>query len=437
MSDLQSIAQHAIETAKKYGAQNASADISRRQSREISWRKGRIEDIDSAGTYTLFIKLYVDGRYGIFKTSDVNHDSIDNYLRNAIDMTRLLEEDPARGLPDPSLYENRADIDLELYDPAVAQLTPNDLIEKCGSLEAECQKVQDLDIFDVTVSYGMKQYEAYLVNTNGFEGVRKQSSAFGKCAIKVSHGEKISKGVAWHTSRFWSELHNPYQIASEAVQNCRYRIGAKKISSKVRTILLDHVKDSFLYRYLNPLDGYALIRKRSYFSEKLGKMVGSPLLDIQDRPFIKRAIGSRLFDDNGISAREATIIDHGVLQSFYIDPYCANKLKMKATISDSSNIVLTPGKRSRDEMIADIKDGIYVIDLIGGNSDPVQGDFSHGIIGVAIENGKLTQNVSEMNISGNHLELWNNLTEVGNDPRDDSDYFMPTLRFDNVSTSGS
>ena len=56
---------------------------------------------------------------------------------------------------------------------------------------------------------------------------------------------------------------------------------------------------------------------------------------------------------------------------------------------------------------------------------------------MAIENGKLTKNVSEMNISGNFLELWKNLTEVGNDPRDDDDFVMPTLRIDDVSTSGS
>ena len=171
--------------------------------------------------------------------------------------------------------------------------------------------------------------------------------------------------------------------------------------------------------------------------DRIGQTIGSPLLDLHDMPFIKRGSGSRLFDSEGISTKETTLFEHGVLKQIYLDTYSANKLHMTPTSGECTNVVLTPGKRSRDEMIADVKDGIYVIGLIGGNSDDAQGDFSYGIFGVAIENGKLTKNVSEMNISGNFLELWKNLTEVGNDPRDDSNFFMPTLRFDNVSTSGS
>ena len=436
MQDLKSMAQHAIESAKKYGAQNACAGISRGQKTDITWRKGQIEDIESAGSSALSIELFVDGRYGSFSTSDLRDDSVDGFIRDAIDMTRLLEEDTAHALPDPSLYENRADIDLELYDSAVARLTPNALIEMCGKLEAECQKVNDLSIFDITTGYDIKLSESYLVNTNGFEGTTRKSNTSGYGSITAIDGDKKTSGPGWHSARFWTDLHTPEQIAKDAAQQCRYRIGAKKISSGKRTVLLDSRLTEFLYYFLRPLSGSAFVNKRSYFLDKMGKTVGSPLLDVHDKPFIKRGVSSRLFDEEGISTKEVAIIDHGKLEYLHLDTYSANKLGMKAT-GDSSNIYLTPGKRSRDEMIADIKDGIYVIDLLGGNSDPAQGDFSYGIFGVAIENGKLTQNVCEMNISGNMLELWKNLTEVGKDMRDDSNFLMPTLRFDNVSTSGS
>ena len=436
MSDLKSLAQHAVESAKKYGAQNAAADLYRSQSTNILWRKGQIEDIKSSGPSALTINLFVDGRFGSFDTSDLRPDSVDGFIRGAVQMTKLLEEDPARTLPDPSLYENRADIDLELYDPTVAKLTPNDLIDMCGKLEAECQKMNDLSIFDITTSCDMKLYQSYKVNTNGFEGVTRKSNTACGCSITVIDGEKKVSGYTGNSARFWGDLHKPDQQASKAAENCRYRLGAKKLPSKKRTIVLDPNHSVFMYYFLSPLSGYSFIEKESYFIDKIGKMVGSPLVDIHDMPFIKRGVSSRLFDDEGISSKESTIIDHGKLEFLHLDTYCANKLKMKAT-GESSNVVLTPGKRSCKEIIADVKDGIYVIDLIGGNSDPTQGDFSYGIVGVAIENGKLTQNVCEMNISGNMLELWKNLTEVGNDPRNDTNYLMPTLRFDNVSTSGS
>jgi PmbA protein len=88
-------------------------------------------------------------------------------------------------------------------------------------------------------------------------------------------------------------------------------------------------------------------------------------------------------------------------------------------------------------MIADVKDGIYLTGFLGGNKDNVRGDFSYGITGVAIQDGKLTQNISEMNIDGNALDIWNRLVEVGNDPRLDNAVRVPSLRFDDVSFSGT
>ena len=437
MSDLKTIAQHALECAKKNGAQNASASLSRSQSLSISWRKGQIEDIKSAGASALSIELFVDGRYANFRTSDLRHESIDEYIRDAIGMTRLLEEEPAHTLPDPALYENRSDVDLELYDPEVAKLTPNDLIEKCRTLAAECQKIKDLSIFDISTSYNLNLGELYKINTNGFEGTKRTSYTSGSCNITVTDGEKKTAGNERHIARYCADLHKPEDLAAKAAQNCRYRVGATKLDSKKRTIILDRNNTDFLYYFLTPLNGYCFVDKESYFIDRIGQTIGSPLLDIHDMPFIKRGVGSQLFDKEGISTKETALFEHGQLKQIYLDTYSANKLNMKPTSGDSTNIVLTPGKRCCEEMIADVKDGIYVIGLIGGNSDMSQGDFSYGIFGVAIENGKLTQNVSEMNISGNFLELWKNLTEVGNDPRDDSNYLMPTLRFDNVSTSGS
>ncbi len=436
MSDMKSIAQHGLESAKKHGAQNASVMLSQRQRMSISCRNGKIEDIDSAGSSSFTIRLFVDGRYSSFKSSDLRHDKLDEDIHQAIEMTRLLESDPARKLPDPSMYENRADLDLELYDSAVASLTPNDLIEKCKILEAECKKFSDINIFDIGTTSQSNINNLYMVNTNGFEGSAQTSSCYTGCNVAVKEGEKNITGYHGHMTRFYSDLHSAEKIAADAVQNCRYRIGSQKIASGNRTIILDRNVSYFLYYFLRPLSGYSLVDKESYFMDKLGQQIGSGLLDVHNMPFIKRGLGSQLFDEEGISEREAVLFDHGVLAEIPLDTYCANKLNMKST-PDMSNVVLTPGKRSREEMIADVQDGIYVIDIMGGNSDRSRGDFSHGICGVAIENGKLTQNVSEMNITGNHLELWKNLTEVGNDLCENSNFVMPTLRFDNVSTSGS
>ena len=438
MSDFHDIAQKAIEKAKALGAQNAVSSIARAQNLDISWRKGKIENMSSSGESGLNIQLYVDGKYGSYGTSDLRPDSIDAFIKKAIDMTRLLEEDPARTLPDPERYKDRAALDLELYDAEVAAITPNKLIEMCGALEAECAQNKQIPIIDIAVEYGTQLYESYMVNTNGFEGERKSSNIAGSCEISMQDGDKKPSNYGYSTTKFLADLRSPKAIADEAVRYCSYMLKQKKLESKNRTVVLDpRVSSSMISKFISPLFTGSLVMKKSYFLDKIDQVFGAPLLDLRDMPFIKRGASSALFDGEGMSCKEATIFEAGKLKQYYLSTYGANKLGLTATSGRSTNLVLTPGKRSLDEIIADVKDGIYIFGLLGGNSDEVRGDFSHGFNGVAIEDGKLTTPVSEMNITGNHLELWKNLVEAGNDPRVESSLRIPSLRFDNVATSGT
>ncbi|MDR2564169.1 MAG: TldD/PmbA family protein, partial [Prevotellaceae bacterium] len=118
------------------------------------------------------------------------------------------------------------------------------------------------------------------------------------------------------------------------------------------------------------------------------------------------------------------------------DTYNANRLKMEPTISGASILTFNTGDRNLDGMIADMKKGILVTGFNGGNSNGNTGDFSFGVEGFLIENGKLVKPVSEMNITGNLLTLWANLLEVGNDARLNSSWRVPSLLFDDVSFSG-
>ena len=94
------------------------------------------------------------------------------------------------------------------------------------------------------------------------------------------------------------------------------------------------------------------------------------------------------------------------------------------------------GDKDENGLIASLNKGILVTGFNGGNNNSTTGDFSYGIEGFLIENGKLTQPISEMNITGNLVTLWNNLLEVGNDPRQSSSWKIPSLLFDGVDFSG-
>jgi PmbA protein len=87
--------------------------------------------------------------------------------------------------------------------------------------------------------------------------------------------------------------------------------------------------------------------------------------------------------------------------------------------------------------VAEVNDGMLVTGFLGGNSNGTTGDFSLGVQGFRIRNGRVAEPVSEMNISGNHLELWKQLSAVGNDPYLYSSMRTPTLVFDGVQFAGT
>ena len=130
------------------------------------------------------------------------------------------------------------------------------------------------------------------------------------------------------------------------------------------------------------------------------------------------------------------VFENGILKTYYIDTYSANKMNMRQTIASPSILTMQMGNKDTDGLIASVNRGILVTGFNGGNSNSTTGDFSYGVEGFLIEKGKLTQPISEMNATGNMISLWSNLAAVGNDPRTFSSWRVPSLIFDGVDFSG-
>ena len=184
------------------------------------------------------------------------------------------------------------------------------------------------------------------------------------------------------------------------------------------------------------LNGSALQQKNSFLLNKLNEKIASDRLTLTDEPHLVKASGARYFDTEGIATERRSIFDKGVLNTYFIDTYNAKKMGVDPTISGSSILVMETGDKNLDGLIAGVEKGILVTGFNGGNSNSSTGDFSYGIEGFLIENGKLTQPVSEMNVTGNLITLWNSLVSTGTDPRLNSYWRIPSLVFEGVDFSG-
>jgi PmbA protein len=168
----------------------------------------------------------------------------------------------------------------------------------------------------------------------------------------------------------------------------------------------------------------------------LDKQIASSKFTLTDNPHIPQAHGSRWFDYEGVATGQRTIIENGILKTYFIDTYNANRMQTSPTISGPSILTFQSGDKDQNGLIAQLKKGILVTGFNGGNSNNSTGDFSFGIEGFLIENGQLSKPISEMNVTGNLITLWESLLEIGNDARTNSSWRTPSLLFDNVSFSG-
>jgi PmbA protein len=223
-----------------------------------------------------------------------------------------------------------------------------------------------------------------------------------------------------------------------ALELARNRLGSTKGPTKKTTMIVHpRAAGSIVGRLLGPLTGGSLQQRRSFWADLVNKESVSPILSIVDDPLIVRGLGSRPFDGEGISAKRLPIIEKGILQNYYIDTYYGKKLGMAPTTGSPSNRVMELGQKDLSGLISDLPEGILITSWLGGNSDGATGDFSLGVRGHLIEDGEIGAPVSEMNVTGNLLTLFQSLVAVGNDPWKFSPLKAPTLVFEDVNFSGA
>ncbi|MBD3234275.1 MAG: TldD/PmbA family protein, partial [candidate division Zixibacteria bacterium] len=348
-----------------------------------------------------------------------------------------LSQDPYRSLPDPKYYEGQTTKDLRIRDSAFDDISSEKRIKYALEIE-KAARLHSTKIISCTAGYEDSRSDSVKIHSNGFEGENSTTrfSAGAEATVQGDNGERLEDWY-WCTTRFLDDMPSPKTLGQTAVKRALRKIGAEKLrSGKFEMILENRTTGRLFWAFYYPMQAQAIQQKNSFLEGKLSEKIGSNILTIIDDPFIESGLGSRLYDSDGLATRRRTIIEKGVLQSYYVDYYYGKKLGMEPTVGSSTNVVMDYGDRSMDEIVSSTDKGILVTGFIGGNCNSTTGDFSYGITGLYIENGQVVKPVGEMNIAGNMLDLWNNLAEVGNDPNIYSSWRLPTLVFKDVQFSG-
>lgn len=429
------IADQVIDHALKSGAQQVSALIVESRSNNIEIRNKKIDRLTESNSIRLSLSLFVDKKYSANSTNRLKKDDLLKFIDETIAATRYLAEDEFRKLPEPELYYKGGGTDPGKLDRTLDSVDAKTKIDMATRVHDEAFGKDDR-IISVSAYYSDNINNWVLVTSNGFRGDSAESN-LGLTASVSMKGTTSRPSDYWYENALFMDKLVKTGIGTRALERTIKKLDPTKIESgKYPMVVENRTVANLLNPLYNALQGGSLYQKQSFFGGKLDKPVGSKLMTFYDDPLIPSAPGSRLFDDEGLAATKRTVFEQGVLRSYYIDTYYGRKLGMKPTSGSNSNVIIDPGTRDMDAMVSSLKKGILVTGFNGGNCNGSTGDFSYGIEGFLVENGKIIHPVNEMNITGNMNQLFFNLVEVGKDIREDSEFRLPSMLFDNIDFSG-
>ena len=447
-TDLKELAQDIVVRATSSGATAAECVI--REGDEFSTlvRLGQVETLKESGSRAIGVRVFFGKRSASTYSSDFSRSGLDRMVSSALQLAKITSEDPNAGIPEPSQLGSISG-DLDLYSSDVYSLPGQERIayarraEK-AALDADPRiKNSDGGSFDAATGHKI------LANSHGFVGEYRRSYC-SVAAVPIAQDEKgaMQRDYWFSVARSLNLLESPEEVGQIAAKRALRRLGARKVKTQHVPVIFDPlVATSILEHIFEGVNGDSVYRGASFLAGKLGQSIASPNVTVIDDGTMKGGFGTSPFDGEGVPTRCTVVIDKGVLTSYLLNTYSAKKLGLQTTGNASrglagtpgigpGNYFLQPGAKTPQQLIADVKDGLYVTEFLGMGVNLVTGDYSRGASGLWISGGELTYPVEEITVAGNLKDMFMNISEVANDLEFRGAVAAPTIRIDGLTVGG-
>lgn len=442
--DPQAILAAVLAAAKKAGADAADALFVEGISSSVSYRLGKLEDVERAEGNDLGLRVFVGNRVAIVSSTDFSADALAGLPARAVAMARLAPEDKYAGLaPEDRLARDIPALDLE----DAAEPSADRLIELARGVEGAAMAVKG-----VTNSEGggasFSRNAVALATSTGFYGRYAGTSHSIGVAVLAGEGTGMERDHDFAMARHGGDLESAEIVGRRAGLRAIERLNPRKAKSQSVPVVFDPRESSSLVGHLaGAISGASIARGVSFLKDRLGQPVFGANVSIIDDPHRMRGLRSKPFDGEGVANSRTALIDKGVLTTWLLDCASARQLGLATTGHaargtggppgpSATNLYLAAGMLSPDELIADIKQGFYVTELMGMGVNPVTGDYSRGAAGFWIENGSKAYPVSEVTIAGNLTDMFARLV-----PASDLEFRQgtnaPTVRIDGMTIAGA
>lgn len=444
IEEAQKRAEKLVDAARRAGADAADALYVGNASTQVSVRLGALEDVERSEGEEIGLRVFIGNRSATISASDLNPAGYATLVERCVAMAREAPEDPFAGLAPEDRLLRRKPQGLDLCDKTDPE--PAALRERAMEAEDAARQVPG-----VTNSEGggasSGRSQVALVTSHGFAASYGATSHSTYASVLAGTGSDMQRDHASHSVRHLRDLDEAESIGTRAGQRAVARLNPIKIESGTMPVIFDpRVGSSLIGHLVGAMTGPAIARRASFLLEKLGEQIFDGQVTIIDDPLRERGLRSRPFDGEGLPTQRSALIDRGVLTGWLLDSASARQLGREPTGHASrgtggspgagaSNVHMEPGTATPGALMADVKRGLYVTELIGMGVNTVTGDYSRGASGFLIENGAVVQAVAEITIAGTLCDMFRALVPA-NDLHFRYATNVPTVRIDGMTVAG-
>ncbi len=444
MTDPQNLLGTLLDAAKRAGADAADALLVNNVSSSVSYRLGRLEDVERSESADIGLRVFVGQRVAFVSSTDFSPEALNALPTRALTMARLAPEDKFAGLAPAELLAREIP-DLDLDDKAEPEAQT--LVAWARDAEAA-----GLAVKGVTNSEGggasYSRSAIALATSSGFFGSYAGTSHSIGVALLAGEGTLMERDYDSASARHAGDLKSAAAIGQEAGEKAVRRLGPRKVKSQAVPVVF-HPDEAagLLGHFAGAISGASIARGVSFLKDRLGEAVFAQNISIIDDPHRRRGLRSKPFDGEGVANKRRALIDQGRLTTWLLDCASARQLGLTSTghaargtggppAPSATNLYMEAGRLSREELIADIREGFFVTELMGMGVNGVTGDYSRGAAGFWIEKGKITYPISEVTIAGNLRDMFLHLT-----PASDLEFRhginAPTCRIEGMTLAGA
>ena len=433
-----------IAIALRKGAEAADAVRIQGTSINVSVRQGETEEIERSEAHDLGLRVLIGKQQAFVSSNDAKPEVLEELVDRAMAMARNMPEEKFCGLADPDDLATEF-ADLDLYDKTA--LSPEDLVQTAKTAEQAALAVKG-----VTNSEGGSassgRASIALVTSGGFKGAYSSSSYSISASVIAGEGQGMERDYDYDSHHHFADLRSPEEIGRKAGERAVKLLNPRKMpSGQVPVVFSNRVSASILGHFSGAIAGAAIARGTSFLKDRMGEQVFPDNIRIIDDPHRSRGAASKPFDGEGVVNKRLDLVKGGTLQSWILNTSSAKQLGLRTNGratrgtasppgSGTTNLYMEAGNLSLEELIGDIKSGLFITSLIGFGVNAITGDYSRGASGFWIENGEMAFPVSELTIAGNLNDMFMKLT-----PADDLEFRQgtnaPSLRIDGMMVAGT